>query len=94
MPSMKLQQLRYLLEVEKQALNISRAAVVLCTSQSGISKQISLLETELGIDLFERNSRKLTALTPAGERVVVLAREVLNKVEDIKQAAEEFTDKQ
>lgn len=91
---MKLQQLRYLLEIENQALNISKAAGVLCTSQSGISKQISLLEAELGINLFERNSRKLTALTPAGERVLVLAKEVLNKVDDIKQTAEEFTDKQ
>jgi len=91
---MKLQQLRYLVEIESQALNISRAATVLCTSQSGISKQISLLEAELGVDLFERNSRKLTALTPAGKQVLVLAKEVLNKVDDIKQTADEFTDKQ
>jgi len=91
---MKFQQLRYLVEIESQALNISRAATVLCTSQSGISKQISLLEAELGVDLFERNSRKLTALTPAGKQVLVLAKEVLNKVDDIKQTADEFTDKQ
>ncbi len=91
---MKLQQLRYLLEIENQALNISKAASILCTSQSGISKQISLLEGELGVDLFERNSRKLTSLSPAGERVLVLAKEIVNKVDDIKQVAEEFTDKQ
>jgi len=88
---MKLQQLRYLLEIEKQSLNISKAAVVLCTSQSGVSKQIKLLEEELGIELFERNSRKLTALTKAGERIVILAKSVLNKVDDIKQTAAEFT---
>lgn len=88
---MKLQQLRYLLEIEKQNLNISKAAVVLCTSQSGISKQIKLLEGELGVDLFERNSRKLTALTTAGERIVALAKDVINKVGDIKQIAAEFT---
>jgi len=88
---MKLQQLRYLLEIEKQNLNISKAAVVLCTSQSGVSKQIKLLEDELGIELFERNSRKLTALTTAGERIVILAKSVLNKVDDIKQIAAEFT---
>jgi len=88
---MKLQQLRYLLEIEKQNLNISKAAVVLCTSQSGVSKQIKLLEDELGVELFERNSRKLTALTIAGEHIVVLAKKVLNKVDDIKQVAAEFT---
>lgn len=91
---MKLQQLRYLLEIENQALNISKAAAILCTSQSGISKQISLLESELGVDLFERNSRKLTSLSPAGEKVLVLAKEIVNKVDDIKLVAEEYTDKQ
>jgi len=89
---MKLQQLRYLLEIEKQNLNISKAAVVLCTSQSGVSKQIKLLEDELGVELFERNSRKLTALTTAGARIIILAKSVLNKIDDIKQTAAEFTD--
>ena len=69
---MKLQQFRYLLEIEKQHLNISSAATVLCTSQSGISKQIRLLEDELGVNLFARNGRKLTAITQAGEKVLKL----------------------
>lgn len=90
---MKLQQLRFLLEIEKQGLNVSRAALVLCTSQSGISKQIRLLEEELDIDLFNRNGRKLISMTAAGAKVLKLAAEVLNKVEDIKQTSEEFTDK-
>lgn len=90
---MKLQQLRYLVEIEKQRLNISKAAEVLCTSQSGVSKQIKLLEDELGVDLFERNSRKLTALTAAGESIVILAKDILNKADDIKQTAAEFTHK-
>ena len=91
---MKFQQLRYLVEIEKQGINISSAASVLCTSQSGISKQISLLENELGVALFERNGRKLTSITPAGKKVLNLAKEVLSKVDDIKLTAEEYTDKQ
>jgi len=91
---LKLQQLRYLFEIDKQQLNFSRAASVLCTSQSGISKQIKLLEQELGVFLFKRNGRKIISITPAGERVLELAKEVLNKVDDIKRTAEEFTDKQ
>ena len=91
---MKLQQLRYLLEIQKQQLNISKAAQVLCTSQSGISKQIMLFEEELGVELFSRNARKLTELTPAGKKVLTLAKEVLGKVDDIKQTAAEFTNKQ
>lgn len=91
---MKLQQLRYLLEIEKQQLNISNAAIALCTSQSGISKQIKCLEEELQLSLFVRNGRKLTAITPAGKRVLVLAKDVLNKIKDIEQTAEEFSTKQ
>ncbi|HYG31426.1 MAG TPA: LysR family transcriptional regulator, partial [Methylophilaceae bacterium] len=44
---MKLHQLRYVHEVARQQLNISKAAEVLHTSQPGISKQIQLLEDEL-----------------------------------------------
>jgi len=91
---MKLQQLRYLVEIEKQGINISSAGLVLCTSQSGISKQISLLENELGVSLFERNGRKLTTITPAGKKVLKLAKEVLTKVDEIKLTVEEYTDKQ
>ncbi len=91
---MKLQQLRYLSEIVKHQLNISRAASALFTSQSGVSKQIRLLEEELGVILFERNSRKLTKLTPAGKEVLKLAQEVLDKVDDIQQTAEEFAHKQ
>ncbi|MCK5830605.1 MAG: CysB family HTH-type transcriptional regulator [Methylococcales bacterium] len=91
---MKLQQFRFLFEIEKQQLNISKAASTLCTSQSGVSKQIKLLEDELGIKIFERNGRKLIALSPAGEQILKLAKDILNKVGDIKQTAEQFTDKQ
>ena len=44
---MKLQQLRYALEVYRHNLNVSEAADALFTSQPGISKQIRLLEEEL-----------------------------------------------
>ena len=46
---MKLQQLKYILEVSKNNLNVSSTAVSLFTSQPGISKQIKLLEEELGV---------------------------------------------
>jgi hypothetical protein len=45
---MKLQQLRYLVEVEP-GLNVSEAATALFTSQPGVSKQIAMLEEELGL---------------------------------------------
>ena len=91
---MKLQQLRFLSEIDKQQLNISRAALVLHTSQSGISKQIKLLEQELDIDLFARNGRNLTKITQAGKQILHLTNEILDKVDAIKQTANEFTNKQ
>ena len=40
---MKLQQLRYIVEIQRQGLNVSEAAESLFTSQPGISKQVKLL---------------------------------------------------
>jgi LysR family transcriptional regulator, cys regulon transcriptional activator len=91
---MKLQQLRYLVEIDKHQQNISKAATVLCTSQSGISKQIKLLEDELQLSLFNRNGKNLTGMTPDGEHILLLAKEVLDKVNDIKQVAAELRHQQ
>lgn len=91
---MKLQQLRYLVEIDKQRQNITKAANTLCTSQSGISKQIKLLEDELQLSLFNRNGRNLTGMTPDGEQLLILAREVLDKIDDIKQLAAELRQQQ
>lgn len=63
---MKLAQLEYFLEAAQQ-LNFTSAAKTLYISQPALSKQISLLEEELGARLFIRNSRKVL-LTAAGEQ--------------------------
>ena len=42
---MKLQQLRYVLQVVRRGLNLSEAAAALHTSQPGISKQITASKT-------------------------------------------------
>ncbi len=89
---MKLQQLRYIWEVAHHDLNVSATAQSLYTSQPGISKQIRLLEDELGVEIFSRSGKHLTHITPAGEEVIKLAGEVLRKVESIKQVALEFSD--
>lgn len=88
---MKLQQLRYIVEIVNQNMNITEAAEVLYTSQPGISKQVRLLESELGINIFERNGKHLKGLTPAGEKIIAIARELLVKAQSIKSVAEEQT---
>lgn len=87
---LKLQQLRYLVEVARQGLNVSEAAEVLYTSQPGISKQIKLLEDELGIVVFERSGKRLTAITEPGKRVLEIAGRLLHEAENIRRVGEEF----
>ena len=88
---MKLQQLRYIWEVAHHELNVSATAQSLYTSQPGISKQIRLLEDELGVEIFARSGKHLTHVTPAGEAILKTAGEILRKVESIKSVAQEFS---
>ncbi|MCB1761749.1 MAG: HTH-type transcriptional regulator CysB [Gammaproteobacteria bacterium] len=87
---MKLQQLRYLIAVAKSDLNITAAAERLFTSQPGISKQVRLLEEELGVRIFERNGRQLSSITPAGKAVIERVEKVLDDVEAIRDIARQF----
>ena len=89
---MKLQQLRYIWEVAHHDLNVSQTAQSLYTSQPGISKQIRLLEDELGVEIFSRSGKHLTQVTPAGESILKTAGEIMRKVESIKSIAQEFCD--
>ena len=87
---MNLQQLRYLCAVVDEGLNVSDAAEALRTSQPGISKQIRLLEDELGLKVFVRQGKRLTALTPAGSVVLDTARRALAEVGNLKRVADEY----
>ena len=87
---MNLQQLRYLHEIVQHELNISNAAKALYTSQPGLSKQIKSLEEELGIEIFVRNSKRLTAITEPGKAVLEIAQRILHDVDNLKQVGEEF----
>ncbi len=91
---MKLQQLRYIWEVARHDLNVSATAQSLFTSQPGISKQIRLLEDELGVEIFERSGKHLTRVTPVGEAILERAGEILRRVESIRQVAQEFRNDQ
>lgn len=89
---MKLQQLRYAVEVYRQNLNVSEAADALFTSQPGISKQIRLLEEELGVPLFVRHGKRMVAVTAPGKVVLETAQRILREVQNIKKIGTEFAD--
>jgi LysR family cys regulon transcriptional activator len=89
---MKLQQLRFLVEVVDNGLNVTTASERLYTSQPGVSKQIRLLEEELGVTIFERSGKRFTGLTPAGVAVAAGARRVLQEAENLRRVSAEFSD--
>ncbi len=88
---MKLQQLRYLCETANQDMNLSKAAKNLHTSQPAISKQIQLLEEELGVDIFLRNGKRIVKITPPGQLIIQTAVRMLRDADNLKKIAQEFT---
>jgi LysR family cys regulon transcriptional activator len=89
---MKLHQLRYLAAIAQNGLNITAAAEKLHTSQPGVSKQIKLLEDELGFQIFVRDGRNLSRVTPAGQQVIDRAVRILREVQNIKRLSDDFKD--
>ena len=89
---MKLHQLRYLAAVAQSGLNITAAAQKLHTSQPGVSKQIKLLEDELGFQIFVREGRNLTRITPAGQQVIDRALKILQEAQSIRDLSNELRD--
>jgi LysR family cys regulon transcriptional activator len=87
---MKLQQLRYIVEIQRQGLNVSEAAEALFTSQPGISKQVRLLEDELGVTIFERSGKRFSGLTEPGKAVLAIAERILREADNLKRASSDF----
>jgi LysR family cys regulon transcriptional activator len=91
---MKLQQLKYFLAIVDNGLNITAAADRLYTSQPGVSKQLKLLEEELGLKLFIRKGKSLDGLTAAGHQLIDRARLIMQEVENIRRVASSFSAEQ
>lgn len=83
-------QLKYFISAAR-LLSFTKAAEELFTSQSNISYQISNLENELGIRLFER-SRGQVSLTDGGKVFLNRAEEILSMAEFAKSEARQMAD--
>ncbi|AWB32833.1 LysR substrate-binding domain-containing protein [Orrella marina] len=81
---MRLQQLRYLVTVAQTGFNISEAARLLHTSQPGVSRQLKLLEEELGMPLLLRTRNSVTGLAPGADPVMALARQIVSDVDRLR----------
>ncbi|MFV9635208.1 LysR family transcriptional regulator [Mycobacterium neumannii] len=79
--------LRYFVAVADE-LHFKRAADKLMITPPPLSKQIKLLEKELGGPLFERGYHDVR-LSPLGERLIGPAREILRQIEEFKATAKQ-----
>lgn len=76
---MELRHIKYFLKLAEE-LSFVRAAEKLFISQPPLSRQIKELETEIGVQLFERNNKRVI-LTDAGKFYEKEMREVLKNIE-------------
>jgi LysR family transcriptional regulator, nitrogen assimilation regulatory protein len=81
---MDLRQLRYFVQAAKTQ-NLTQASGKAWVSQSALSRQIKLLETELGVSLFERQARGLR-LTEPGALLLRRAEALLHEADELKRA--------
>ena len=72
-------------EVVARLGGMNRAATELNTVQSNVTARIRVLEEELGVPLFHRNSRGVV-LTPAGQRLISYAIQIRHTLEDARRA--------
>lgn len=90
---MNFQQLRSVREAVRRGFNLTEVAHALFTSQPGVSRQIRDLEEELGIDIFERNGKRLTGLTEPGKEVLQIVERLLLEAENLQRAGETYSGK-
>ncbi|GGI53504.1 CysB family HTH-type transcriptional regulator [Oxalicibacterium solurbis] len=88
---MNFQQLRSIRETARCGYNLTEVANVLYTSQPGVSRQIRELEEELGVDIFERNGKRLTGLTDPGRGILQIIDRLLLEAENLQRASREYT---
>ena len=81
---MDLRQMRYFVAVARER-NFTRAAQMLHIAQPPLSRQIQLLEEELGVELIIRKSRPIR-LTDAGRLFYEQALQVLGRVDQMRTA--------
>lgn len=78
---LSLKQLQYALAVEK-TLHFKKAAAECSISQSALSTAINELENQLGIQIFERDNKKVL-VTPQGKEVLAKARQIKLQVDEL-----------
>jgi LysR family cys regulon transcriptional activator len=84
---MNFHQLQYAVAIARHGLSVTQAASALGTSQPAISRALKALERELGFDLFVREGRAFSRITPQGHKVLEYATRALAEIESLKAVA-------
>lgn len=86
---MELRQLQYTLQIAEEK-NFSRAADKLHIAQPSLSQQLSKLERELGVKLFQRNTSTVE-LTYAGASFIAHAQKIMDAVAQLRQEMDDIS---
>ncbi|HEY4975408.1 MAG TPA: LysR substrate-binding domain-containing protein, partial [Steroidobacteraceae bacterium] len=84
---MNFHQLQYAVAIARHGLSVTQAASALGTSQPAISRALKALERELGFDLFVREGRAFSRVTPQGAKVLEYANRALAEIDSLKAVA-------
>jgi LysR family cys regulon transcriptional activator len=84
---MNFHQLQYAVAIARHGLSVTQAASALGTSQPAISRALKALERELGFDLFVREGRAFSRVTPQGTKVLEYASRALAEIESLRAVA-------
>ena len=84
---MNFHQLQYAVAIARHGLSVTQAAAALGTSQPAISRALKALERELGFDLFVREGRAFSRVTPQGAKVLEYANRALAEIDSLKAVA-------
>ena len=89
----KLQSLRYVIEVCRHGNHISKAAEALRASQPGVSKQIQAIERELGFEIFSRKRNRIVGLTEPGREVIAIAQRIVSDIDSLRGLGEDYANR-
>src|SRR6478609_5313697 len=86
---MDIRQLRYFVAIAEEG-TITKAAQALHMAQPPLSRQLKIMEEELGVLLFERNKKKKVTLTTQGKLFLKKAKQVIHSLEEAIIEVKEF----
>jgi len=87
---MTLQQMRLLCEIADRNCNMSEVGRKVHISQPAITRQVQLLERELGFDVLERRGKRIVGFTREGTAALSIARRMLAEASNLRQLSEDY----